>query len=230
MESGESTLLVSLADMIEIQRPTSGGWSDQWNYFNHLLISPDGRRLIALHRWRASSGDGPDAEPTGGFRTRMLTMNLDGSDPWVLDDSGSTSHFIWRDPEHVCAWSRPAGRPAGFYLFRDQTDQVTPVAQETIRSDGHLTYVPNTDSEWVLCDTYPDRQSRNQTVFLVHLPSNRRVDLGKFHSPPEFTGEWRCDTHPRSSRDGRTVAIDSPHIDAARQVHLLDIRDVIASE
>jgi hypothetical protein len=28
---------------------------------------------------------------------------------------------------------------------------------------------------------------------------------GCLYSPPEYTGEWRCDLHPRFSADGRKV-------------------------
>ena len=37
------------------------------------------------------------------FHTRMYTANADGTDLYVLDPSGNTSHFIWRDPDAVCA-------------------------------------------------------------------------------------------------------------------------------
>ena len=42
------------------------------------------------------------------------------------------------------------------------------------------------------------------------------------------TPETRCDTHPRASVDGHTIAIDSPH-SLGRQVYLLDIRELLAS-
>ena len=54
----------------------------------------------------------------------MLTANVDGSDLYVLDPSGHTSHFIWRDPQHVCMWTKPAGKKAAFYVFKDETREV----------------------------------------------------------------------------------------------------------
>jgi hypothetical protein len=92
--------------------------------------------------------------------------------------------------------------------------------------NGHNTYVPCTHNEWILNDTYPHKQSREQSPYLYHARSRKKVELGRFHSPPEYTGEWRCDTHPRSSNDGKTVAIDSPHA-GGRQVHLIDISDIV---
>ena len=57
-------------------------------------------------------------------------------------------------------------------------------------------------------------------------PTGRRIELGSFHSPEEYTGEWRCDLHPRSSPDGRLVSIDSAHR-GGRQIYLLDIGGIV---
>ena len=195
---------------------------DKWNYFNHLLVSPDGRRFIFLHRWRQDGA----GSPTGGFTTRMFTANMDGSGLFELDPSGNTSHFIWRDPQHICAWTRPAGKKAAFYLFQDKTRKVDIVGEGVMTHNGHNTYLPVGENQWILNDTYPDGR-RRQTPYLFNVATGKRFDLGHFYSPPEYKGEWRCDTHPRSSRDGLTVAIDSPHGGDGRQVWLLDVREIV---
>lgn len=225
METGHSELIFSLADAAQIEY-RGKKLTDQWNYFNHLLVSPDSSRFIVLHRWRASKGDGPDAQPVGPFVTRMFTVNMDGSERYILDPSGFTSHFIWRDPQHVCAWTRPLGKPDAFYLFRDRSDKVEVVGEGVMTQNGHNTYLPGTDNEWILNDTYPSKSTREQSPYLFHVPSGRQEFLGHFHSPKIYTGEWRCDTHPRSSNDGRTVAIDSPHTGAGRQLHLIDVSSI----
>lgn len=226
LDTGASELVFSLADAAKVDHHGQS-LADKWNYFNHLLINPDGTRFIVLHRWRNSTGSGPDAEPTGGFTTRMFTVAMDGSDRYILDPSGYTSHFIWRDPDHVCAWTKPEGKKAAFYRFRDQTSEIEIVGDGVMTLNGHNTYVPGTDNEWILNDTYPDRKTREQKPYLFHVPSGRRVSLGGFRSPQVYKGEWRCDTHPRSSNDGRTVAIDSPHTGEGRQVHLIDISGIV---
>jgi hypothetical protein len=225
METGESELILSLAEVAAM--PWSDGklHSDAWHYFNHLLISPDGSRFIVLHRYRPKF-DPETLEYQGGFVTRMLTANVDGSDRYILDPSGYTSHFIWKGSDAVTMWTKPAGRKAGFYEFVDQTDKVRPVGHDKMPTNGHNTYLPAPYQDWILNDTYPDRKTRRQTVYLYHVPSGRRFDLGRFPSPPQYTGEWRCDTHPRSSNDGTQVAIDSPHA-GGRQVYLLDIKDLL---
>jgi hypothetical protein len=224
MRSGASELVVSLADVAAM--PHNGqDVRNNWHYFNHLLVNTDGSRFIFLHRWRKPDASGNKA--TGGFTTRMFTANMDGSDLCILDPSGHTSHFIWRDPQHVCAWTRPKGRKAAFYLFKDRTKEVEIVGEKAMTRNGHNTYLPvGSGTEWILNDTYPDGK-RQQTVYLYHVPTKRRIDLGRFYLDPKYKGEWRCDTHPRSSNDGRTVAIDSPHGGDGRQVWLLDVSAIV---
>ncbi|TWT73191.1 hypothetical protein [Allorhodopirellula solitaria] len=225
LETGETKLIFSLADAAQIDYQGKS-LADKWNYFNHLLVSPDGSRFIVLHRWRDNRGSGREAQPVGGFSTRMFTVNMDGSERYILDPAGHTSHFIWRDPNHVCAWTRPAGKPWAFYLMKDRSRDIHVVGEGVMSTNGHNTYVPQTDNEWILNDTYPQGQNREQNPYLYHVPSNRRVSLGKFPSPPAYTGEWRCDTHPRSSNDGQSVVIDSPH-NNGRQMYHIDISSII---
>lgn len=224
LESGDAKLIVSLADLAKI--PHKGApLGDVWQWVNHLLISPDGERFIFLHRWR-DKFDPATGKFSDPFYTRMFTAKLDGSDLFVLDPSGNTSHFIWRDERHVCAWTKPDGKDAAFYLFEDKTRNVEIVGEGIMAVNGHNTYVPGTNGEWILNDTYSDK-NRRQNPYLFHVPTGRRIPLGGFVSPKEYSGEWRCDTHPRSSRDGRLVTIDSPHGGNGRQVYLLDVSGIV---
>ncbi len=218
LATGERDLLISVAQAAAIPNPHSET-EGMKHYFNHLLVSPDGSRLIFLHRWRNPHG-------SGGFGTRMFTIGGDGSDPYVLDPYGKTSHFIWRDPEHVLAWAWHPSHGDKFYLFRDQSEETEVVAPEVMPLNGHCTYLPG--NEWVLNDTYPD-ENRVQHPYLYEVASGRRVPLGHFHSPPEYAGEWRCDNHPRFSPDGKKVVIDSPHGESGRQLHLIDISEIVGA-
>ena len=88
--------------------------------------------------------------------------------------------------------------------------------------NGHCTYLPG--GEWILNDTYPDGKKREQHPYLYHIDSGKKIPLGHFHLPPQYRGEWRCDTHPRCNPDGTLVCIDSPHEGGGRQLYLIDIK------
>ena len=225
LRTGDHQLIVPLAKTAQI--PHQGeSLQDFWHYFNHLLVSPDGERFIFLHRWRHEMGERAK-RATGGFITRMFTADKNGNDLFILDPSGHTSHFIWRDPQHVCAWTKPQGRKSAFYLFKDKTDELHIVGEEKMTVNGHNTYVPNTNNEWILNDTYahgdPDRM---QDLYLYHIPTKKKVILGRFFSPEKFQGEWRCDLHPRCDQQGKRVFFDSTH-NGKRQMYMIDIEKVV---
>ncbi len=223
LDTGAVDLVISMHDMPAIPYP-GGDIADKKHYFNHLLFSPDGSRFIFLNRWRINEFRA--SNPTTPFDTRMLTAAPDGSDIRVVDDSGYTSHFIWRDPEHILAWTKLSSHGDRFYLFRDDgSRRGEAVGPEVMTRNGHCSYLPG--NEWILNDSYPD-ENRLQSVYLYHAATGRRLPLGNFYMHPKYRFDWECrvDTHPRFSPDGRFVCIDSPHDGAGRQMYLLDISSV----
>jgi Tol biopolymer transport system component len=154
----------------------------------------------------------------------MFTARPDGTDLYPLDPNGDTSHYIWRDPQHILAWAWHPSHGNKFYLFQDKTDRVEVIAPDVMTVNGHCTYLPG--NRWILNDTYPDKQ-REQNPYLYEIASGKRVPLGHFRLPPEYAGEWRCDTHPRFSPDGRTVVIDSAHGGSGRQMYLIQIAGIV---
>lgn len=215
LNTGQQDLVIALSDIADIPMPGSD-LSKAKHYFNHLLAGPDGQRFEFLHRWGFPNWKGA---------TRMLTAAMNGSDIRIVDPSGSTSHFIWRDAQSILAWSEhePDGR--GFFLFEDKTGgRVEMVGRGIMTSNGHCTYLPG--NEWILNDTYPDKK-RNQKPYLFHVATKKVVPLGHFQLPQKYRGEWRCDTHPRFSPDGRSVVIDSPHTGEGRQLFLIDISNIV---
>lgn len=216
LETGQSDLVISLAQIAAIPF-AKYSLATAKHYFNHLLVSPDGKRFEFLHRWRM--------EGLRSFGTRMMTASADGSDIREIDPSGYTSHFIWRDPNHILAWTRQDSHGDAFYLIEDkQGGRIEVVGKDVMPRNGHCTYLPG--NKWILNDTYPDGD-RDQNPYLYEVASGRRVPLGHFRLPPEYAGEWRCDLHPRFSPDGRSVTIDSPHTGQGRQVHLIDIGPIV---
>jgi hypothetical protein len=218
LETGAEKLILShrqlaqTGDIIE-NHPTSK------HHAYHLLVGPDGKRFILLHRW---------TQPKGGHLTRLITADLDGANLRIVIPNGYASHFIWRDSGHILSQAKNwlGNDQWGNFLFQDRDSGVIEeIGRGVLDSGGHFTYLHQ--NQWLLSDTYPKGVRRLQTPHLYHIQSNRRIDLGHFPQPPVYKGEWRVDTHPRLSRDERFVCIDAPEADRGRQLHLIDIQGLV---
>jgi len=98
LTSGQSKMLITLEQIASI--PLEGyNAPDYYQWVNHLLINPAGNRFVFLHRWAK--------QPTDRFYTRMFTADKDGKNLYILDPSGFTSHFIWKDNKHVAIFTKP---------------------------------------------------------------------------------------------------------------------------
>jgi hypothetical protein len=215
LETGASDLIVALAEVAALPFPHAD-LSRAKHWFNHLLVSPDGGRVEFLHRWQQPG------EAT--WLTRMLTCAPDGSDLRIVNSTGLVSHFIWRDARHLLAFAGRDGDEGWRYYVMDETTGEATLAMDSDR-DGHCSYLPG--AEWILNDSYIGGPDRMQALYLYRVATGEKVELGAFHLPPGYDGEWRCDLHPRISPDGRFVTIDSAHGGDGRQVYLLDIGAIV---
>jgi len=228
LTTGESELILSIEEVTHLHSPNYE-FIDSKHYFNHLLFNPDGSRFVLLHRWRTGQSLTNPADTP--FGTRMVTADLNGENISVIDDFGYTSHFIWKDKNHVLAWARQEELGDKFYLFEDELviNRKQLALPDSMTRNGHCTYLPNTD--WILNDTYPD-ENRLQEIYLFHVPSGKKYSLAKVYLPAhyKFDSELRIDTHPRISPDGTKVVIDSWHEGLGRQLYLLDISEILSSQ
>lgn len=214
LESGKSELVIPLARMLETAPQES--MASSLNWFNHLLFSPDGERFILLHRWR------PDMNTR--WDTRMITARPDGSELHVVADHQLVSHFIWRNPTQILAWSREPEIGDRFFLYTDGTDQKEVVGDGVLMKDGHCTYSP--DGKWICSDTYPGTDNLHH-LHLYRPEDGRFVDLGRFHQPEQVRGKAnRCDLHARWNRAGNRLCIDSM-LSGRRQMYLVDVSEFV---
>jgi hypothetical protein len=214
LKTGRTKLILPLSETLRVPLK-QGDWTGFHHYFDHLLIAPDGKRIVFLQRWSKPG--------VRGFSTRMFTVNPDGSQLHLLDPHGKTSHFIWRDRSHLLAWTWQPGTGDHFYLFEDKTGKVTMVAPDVLKENGHISYLPG--GRFLLTDTAPDTE-RKQKPALYDFHTNQMHVLGALSAAPEYTGVWRCDTTPRFSPDARKVIVDSPHGGNGRQMYLIDVSHI----
>jgi len=214
LRTDENRLIIPLAWAASHRADARLEGAEHW--FNHLQFNPSGTRFIFLHRWRRGAG---------AWLTRLYAARPDGTDIRLLSDHGMVSHFDWRDDDTILAWARRPSHGDRFYLFDVRGDRAEAFAPDVLTQDGHCSFSP--DRRWVLVDSYPDRED-HQALMLYRIAESRRIVIGRFFHPPALKGKpYRCDLHPRWSRDGRRVCIDGAH-ESTRQMYVLDVSDLTA--
>lgn len=215
LATGESRLIISLQRLFEYRTIPRMHLGPHW--VNHLTISPEGSNFVFLNRCRF--------DPNVRFNDRFFVASADGSGLRLVHDNTYFSHFGYRDEEVIVAYARTPGTERDQYaLYNLHDDGFSVFGQDVFSSDGHCSFSP--DRRFMLTDTYPDERSI-RTLILYEMATGRRIDIGRFFSPPALTNELRCDLHPRWSRDGRKVSIDSAH-DGERQIYVLDVSSITA--
>lgn len=160
---------------------------------NHIMISPNGKRFMVLHRW------------IKGRRkySRLVTATVDGTDLYNLSDDDMVSHCYWKDNQTIIAFENKKKTGAGYYLMRDKTQEYHQLWPH-ITTDGHPSYSP--DGRLVVTDTYPNRK---RMAILKVLNNDFNIVIARVFSPFKYDNDTRCDLHPRWSRDGSKVCFDS---------------------
>jgi hypothetical protein len=242
LATGESRLVVSYRQLREFHPRASMDKAIHW--VSHIEINPASSRVLFLHRWTERVKD------ETCFLHRLITMNPDGSDLRLLECSDhplpqlaadfdpaavgtfdyekseyQISHPLWRNDSQIIVWGPHAGE-IHYQLYDDAAGgQVRPVGAHVLTENGHMTFSP-VDQRWLLSDTYPDPGTHERILFLYDMETGVRHDLGSFYADPALSKENRCDLHPRWSRDGKEVCIDSVHGEG-RQMYIVDVRSIV---
>lgn len=208
LRTGESKLLLSLEELAQHQHDPS--MTNAAHKVNHAVYAPEGNRLVFMHRWFTPQGK----------RSRLYTINDDGSALSLLADDGMVSHYSWRGAEQVLAYCHLSPWGDGYYIFDDRSDRVKRVGEGTSlwkHGDGHPSFSP--DRQWIVTDSYPDRR-RVQTLYLFQTATSQEYPVVRVVTPWRYQGTKRCDLHPRWSPDGQYVSFDSA--EDGRRMSILD--------
>jgi hypothetical protein len=241
----ERRLILSYAQVAAHGEKPSVGNGNHW--IEHLMINPDASRFLFLHRYPFRDG---------GYCTRLLTANPDGSDLCLLA-SGSVTHMCWRNPSQVLAWAR---RPSLATEARKRGLFARPMFRWLLRLSQRQ--IGNWARRHVIGDCYrlfTDRTRESETVgggvldddgHCTYSPDGRWIVTDTYPDParhrplilyhPETSrrvdvgrflafaldGSARCDLHPRWSPDGKRICIDSQH-EGTRQMYEIDVEHVV---
>jgi len=217
LSTGESELIVSLHRLAQLNPRQD--MRDNFHWINHIQVAPDNSRIAFFHIWRVGET---------GWRVRLYTAAADGSQLNCLLDTDFISHYDWLDGQRLMIWAKDEDDARGNFLLCDDRDNgTTIIGQDVLTEDGHCSFSP--DRYWVLNDTYPDAYGM-RILMLYRWRDGKRFDLARLYSPKErWWGEIRCDLHPRWSRNGKRICVDSVH-NGERQMYILDIQDIVRTQ
>lgn len=164
---------------------------------NHLMISPNCKRFMVLHRWFQK----------GRKHTRLVTVNVDKTEMYNLSDDVFVSHCYWKNDKEILSFLRKKETGDHYYLMKDKTQEYKMFWPE-LNTDGHCSYSP--DGSLIITDTYPNRK-RIASVYLCTENDNRERRVARVAAPFRYDNDCRCDLHPRWNREGTKICIDSVH-------------------
>jgi hypothetical protein len=207
IQNGRADLLFSVSDIVRLSPlETMEGAT---HYFNHISVNPTGSRFLFFHVW---------IRENRRF-TRLITCDTDGSKPFPLINEGHVSHYTWKSDDELLCFSTHSNCGTHYYLYRDQSNDKTVVGRGKLDRDGHPTFSP--DRRFLLTDTYPDRYGE-RSLLLYDLSTDSLRVLGKFYHSLAYSGERRCDLHPRWSPSGANIVFDSVH-ENRRAIYMLKV-------
>lgn len=192
LETGVINKILNYTDFLRFE--STEQMEDAEHKVNHIMLNPSGDRFMVLHRWFVGSQK----------YTRLVTVNIDGTDMYNLNNN-MTSHCFWKNDAEILAFANKKEIGNGYFLMKDKTQEFQKLWPELL-SDGHPSYSP--DRSMVVTDTYPDR-SRVARIYLI---KDEKIHIiAKIFAPFRYDNEVRCDLHPRWNHAGDKICVDSVH-------------------
>jgi hypothetical protein len=213
IDTGETRLIVSIAQVYELIKARGLDLGDKHLWFNHTVINRNDTRLLFLARTRSS---------VGSLQTGMYTVGMDGADlREVIPYDRSVSHFDWRNNREIVATCWPPDRTERSHvLLTDGEDDLRVLGGGKLDFDGHCTFSP--DGQWIAMDRKDSRKLESE-LLIYHLDRDEVVSVGTFHMHERrfIKGDLRCDLHPRWSRTGDALCFDCLEPEkGTRQLHV----------
>lgn len=209
LEANSSKLIITIEQIIKFNHKES--MDSAKHKFNHVMISPSGKKIMFMHRWFLADGRRFDT---------LYVCNVDGTDVKVIADDDMVSHCFWSSNEQIFAYLRDNDIGDKYYLIDIYTAGKKEVGKGIIDQfgDGH----PSVFKNKILFDSYPDK-SRMKRLFIYDIETSHLNELGEFYESFNYYAETRCDLHPRFSFDGGKVFFDSVH-EGKRGLYMMDIK------
>ena len=188
LKNGEITPIIKYSDLANFEQRKE--MINAEHKVNHIMINPNGTRFMVLHRWFKNNEK----------FTRLITMNIDGTDAYNLSDDNFVSHCCWKNDKEILSFLRKKETGEHYYLLKDKTREYKMLWPE-LNTDGHCTYSPN--KKYIITDTYPNNK-RIASIYLCQENGNIER-LVRVFSPFKYDNDTRCDLHPRWKHNGDKI-------------------------
>ncbi len=207
--SGKTQLTYAIPDFARL---VPGAHDGEYHYLNAALLSPKASRFSVLYKRLPSPDD------VHSWTVDAVIGNCDGSGLTRVPLTGRASHYWWIDEDRI-VYTSNRGINADYVVFDCRDGSLTPLSSAAPTVDGHPS-LHYKSGNWIT-DTYPDLYSE-QTLFVMSKEARERREIGRLAADRRYQDEWRCDLHPRWSRDGKSVFVDSTH-DGHRALYRVDV-------
>ncbi len=194
LHSGEISTVIKYTDLANFE--TRDEMIGAEHKVNHIMISPNGKRFMVLHRWFKHKEK----------FTRLVTMDIDGTKMYNLSDDNFVSHCCWKNNNEILSFLRKKETKDHYYLMKDKTNKYNEFWDE-LNTDGHCTYSQN--GKYIITDTYPNRK-RIANVYLCEEGKHSKK-IASVLAPFKYDNDVRCDLHPRWDHKNEKICIDSVH-------------------
>ncbi|MFC1771050.1 hypothetical protein ACFLZV_04095 [Candidatus Margulisiibacteriota bacterium] len=235
LTTGKVTLLLALERVVNFRK--SNGFIDSYNFLEFMFWNPSGTRFVFFHRWNDRSGcfrtrlftcdqNGQDLYlfPDVDFISHLNWHDDSHFTVWASEPTLNTQvvkeinkNVLYKKyikPIYQFIKKRVFNKNLSilppnthFIDFKDLSNDYALVGKTVLTSDGHNSW--SADGRYMLTDTYQDSQNYRKLLLYDSLKDVAHL-LGEFYSTYNNSG-YRCDLHPRFSRDGRKVILDSAH-------------------
>lgn len=207
LKTGKISSVIKYTDLYKFE--TRDEMVNAEHKVNHIMISPNGKRFMVLHRWFKHKEK----------FTRLVTMNIDGTDMYNLSDDNFVSHCCWKNNKEILSFLRKKQTKDHYYLMKDKTKEYELFWKE-LNTDGHCTYSYN--GKYIITDTYPNRK-RKANVYLCEEGKYSKKIASVF-APFKYDNDVRCDLHPRWDHNNKKICIDSVH-EGKKELYIISIEE-----
>jgi hypothetical protein len=212
IQNSQAQLLFSLAQLAIVSPHES--MKGAQHYINHLSFNPPGNNFLFFHLW---------LDQNNRRYSRLFTADVQGNRLTLLNNTGHVSHYTWLSDERLVVTTYVSPKRELRYVLYHHTDGFEGlIGNQHLTTDGHPNFIR--DGSLMITDTYPD-EFRDQKLLAFNTEQDSLKVIERFNIPSEFTGEVRCDLHPRPSQTGNLLCVDNV-VKGLRAMTVIDISKI----